>query len=219
VIITELDKAWVRAATAKLIRQGKLKRRPCEICGARETLVHHIDYSDPEHIKWLCKRHKSEEQLSPLQRSLLRRGLLAWHSKALAIDCQLSDPDSFKLGSLITDFEDRRERASRRAAAGLSLSRLIKRGLLERCARGSWRLTQAGLKVAKRLYPDLRPPTKRQLAHSIALRKAMSAWDTHPRPSGKRRRRTNSHPLAPIHIADFEKERPGVEVDLNLSGL
>jgi hypothetical protein len=189
VIITELDKVWVRAATAKLIRQGRLKRRPCEICGARETLVHHIDYSDPEHIKWLCKRHKSEEQLSPLQRSLLKRGLSAWHTKALGIACQLSDPDSFKLGSLITDFEDRRERASRRAAAGLSVERLIKRGLLERCARGSWRLTPTGLRLARRLYPELKPPTKRQLAHSIALRKALSACqDAHPTLSGRRRK-------------------------------
>ena len=189
-IITELDKAWVRAATNKLIRQGKLKRRACEICGARETLVHHIDYSDPEHIKWLCKRHKSEEQLSPLQRALLKRGLSAWHTKALGIACQLSDPDSFKLGSLITDFEDRRERASRRAAAGLAIRRLIKRGLLERCARGSCRLSPTGLKVAKRLYPDLKPPTKRQLARHIALRKAISAFaDAHPTLSGRRRKR------------------------------
>ena len=207
-LITELDKAWCRAATAKLIRQGKLKRQPCAVCGAHETLVHHIDYSDPEHIKWLCKRHQSEEQLSPLQRSLLRKGLAAWHTKAFDIACQLSDPGSFKLGSLITNFEDHRERASRRAAAGLSIRRLIKRGLLERCARGSWRLTPTGLKVARWLYPDIKPPTKRQLAHSIALRKAMSAWqDVHLRPSGKRRRRINANPLAPIHIADFEKER------------
>jgi hypothetical protein len=174
VISTELDKAWVRAATAKLIRQGKLMQRPCDICGARETLVHHIDYSDPEHIKWLCKRHKSEEQLSPLQRSLLKRGLAAWHTKALAIDCQVCAPDSFKSGSMITNFEDRRERASRRAAAGLSIERLIKRGLLERCARGSWRLTPTGLRVARGLYPDLKPPTKRRLAHGIALRKPLS---------------------------------------------
>src|SRR6516162_8237163 len=125
-IITELDKTWCRAATAKLIRQGKLKRQPCAVCGARETLVHHIDYTDPEHIKWLCKRHKSEESLSALQRTLLRYGLRAYNSKALHIACGLAGPGSFELRSLITDIDDRRERVSRRAAAGLSFARLIK---------------------------------------------------------------------------------------------
>src|SRR5215468_5181744 len=97
-IITELDKAWCRAATAKLIRQGKLKRQPCEVCGARETLVHHIDYSDPEHITWLCKHHKSEESLSALQRSLLKRGLVAYYyQRPLAVACHLPHPGSFKL--------------------------------------------------------------------------------------------------------------------------
>jgi hypothetical protein len=174
VIITELDKAWCRAATAKLIRQGKLRRQPCEICGARETLAHHIDYSDPERIRWLCKRHKREEGLSALQRTLLRYGLIANHRTLLDLACQLPDVGCFGLRGLMMDFEDRRERARRRAAAGLSIARLIRQGLLEYCARGRWRLTPAGLKVARRLYPDIKPPTKRQLAADIALRKAIS---------------------------------------------
>jgi len=219
-IITELDKTWCRAATAKLIRQGKLKRQPCAVCGARETLVHHIDYSDPERIKWLCKRHKSEESMSALQRSLLRQGLMAYHCRPLDIACQLDEPGCFGLKAMMTNFEDRRERASRRAGAGLSIARLIKRGFLESCARGRWRLTPAGLALARRLNPDLRPPTKQQLARNIALRKALSAWeDTHPTLASKRRRRTNVRPLAPISITDFEREKPGIEVNIDGLGL
>jgi hypothetical protein len=101
-------------------------------------------------------------------------------------------------------FEDRRVRASRRAAAGLSIARLIKRGLLECCARGRWRLTPAGLKVARRIWPDVKPPTKRELAHDIGLRKAISAWETaHPTLAGKRRRRPKQG-----------ASPPGSEVDL-----
>src|SRR6516225_2392008 len=96
-IITELDKAWCRAATAKLIRQGKLKCQPCEICGARETLVHHIDCRDPERIKWLCKRHKSQESLSALQRSLLQDGLWAYYRTPFDIACRLPDVGCFRL--------------------------------------------------------------------------------------------------------------------------
>jgi len=171
-IITALDKAWIRAAAAKLVRQGKPKRRPCEICGARKTLVHHIDYTDPERVIWLCKRHKSEAHMSDLQRSLLRHGLLAYYSAPVAIACRLPDPDCFSLKAMMMDFEDRHVRASRRAAAGLSIARLIKREVVECCARGRWRLTPAGLKIARRLNPDIKPSTKRQLASDIALRKA-----------------------------------------------
>ena len=121
-IITELDKTWCRAATAKLIRQGKLKRQPCAVCGARETLVHHIDYSDPEHIKWLCKRYKSEAHMSGLQRSLLTDGLLAYYRRPLDIAYQLSDVGCFRLKAIMMDFEDRRVSASRRAATGLSIA-------------------------------------------------------------------------------------------------
>jgi hypothetical protein len=57
------------------------------------------------------------------------------------------------------------------------------------------------------------------LSRNIALRKAISAWeDEHPKLSGKRRRRTKARPFAPISIADFEKERPGVDVKLDLCG-
>ena len=102
------------------------------------------------------------------------------------------------------DFEDRRVRASRRAAAGLSIARLIKRGLLERCSRASWRLTPTGLKVARRLNPQCKPPTKRELARNIALRKAISAWeDAHPTLAGKRRRRPKQDARPPEIKADL----------------
>jgi len=104
--------------------------------------------------------------------------------------------------------------------AGLSIARLAKRGLLECCARGRWRLTRAGLALARRLCPDLKAPTKRELARNIALRKAIQIWeDEHPALSGKRRRRTKARSFAPINIADFERVRPGIEVKLDLSGL
>jgi hypothetical protein len=52
------------------------------------------------------------------------------------------DPGSFALKSMMRQFEKGRVRACARAAAGLSIARLIRRGLLECCARGRWRLTK-----------------------------------------------------------------------------
>jgi Mn-dependent DtxR family transcriptional regulator len=51
---------------------------------------------------------------------------------------------------------DHAKRAVRRAAAGRALERLVKRGLLEHCGRGKWRLTEAGVEVAKVLHPEFK---------------------------------------------------------------
>jgi restriction endonuclease Mrr len=70
----------------------------------------------------------------------------------------------------ITDY---RERANGRAAAGHAIARLVTRGLVESCSRGTWRLTASGVKVAKKLWPLVKPMTKRQLAPTIAFREAV----------------------------------------------
>ena len=51
------------------------------------------------------------------------------------------DPGCFAVTGMMKEIVDRRERATRRAAAGRALARLIGRGLLASCSRGSWRLT------------------------------------------------------------------------------
>lgn len=36
------------------LRNGKLIKQPCEICGKDKTHAHHDDYSQPLCVKWLC---------------------------------------------------------------------------------------------------------------------------------------------------------------------
>ena len=56
------------------IRDGKLTRQPCEVCGAWAE-AHHPDYSKPLEVIWLCvpnhgaehKRMKEIENGEPLQ--------------------------------------------------------------------------------------------------------------------------------------------------------
>jgi hypothetical protein len=200
VVVTQLDKAWCRTATAKLIRQGKLKRRPCAVCGARETFVHHIDSSDPERIDWLCKRHKSEESLSALQRELLKSGLHTWYRRPLDLACGVEEVACFRLKGEMSEITDRRERARRRAAAGLAIARLIRRGLLEHYSRGHWRLTRQGLALARRLYPEIKPRSKRELAGNIALHRALKLWEAeHKRP---RRHREKKPPNSTFILED-----------------
>lgn len=58
-------KVQARSAVLVAMRQGKLKRQPCEKCGsARYIQAHHDDYSKPLEVRWLCaichKRHHAE---------------------------------------------------------------------------------------------------------------------------------------------------------------
>jgi hypothetical protein len=43
------------------IRDGRLTRQPCEICGAANTDAHHDDYSLPLDVRWLCRKHHGQQ--------------------------------------------------------------------------------------------------------------------------------------------------------------
>jgi hypothetical protein len=111
---------------------------------------------------------------------------MCYNRTPLDVACGLDDPGCFSLKAYLSDYEERKQRAARRAAASLSTARLIKRGLLVCPIPGRWRLTPAGLKLARRISPDV------------------SAWeDAHPTLASKRRRRPK------------QGARPsGIEVDL-----
>lgn len=50
--------AW--NAVNNAVRDGRLKRQPCEVCGATEVEAHHPDYSRPLDVRWLCFKHHRE---------------------------------------------------------------------------------------------------------------------------------------------------------------
>jgi len=43
-----------------LIRDGKINRLPCEVCGDLKSQAHHPDYRRPLFVKWLCFKHHRE---------------------------------------------------------------------------------------------------------------------------------------------------------------
>lgn len=47
-------------ATGNAIRDGKLTRQPCEVCGAKQAQAHHDDYGKPLDVRWLCTTHHAE---------------------------------------------------------------------------------------------------------------------------------------------------------------
>lgn len=47
-------------AVGNAIRDGRIKRKPCEVCGSPASQAHHDDYGKPLEIRWLCVSHHVE---------------------------------------------------------------------------------------------------------------------------------------------------------------
>lgn len=43
------------------LRSGKLKKQPCEHCGALKVDAHHENYSQPLKVRWLCRQCHADE--------------------------------------------------------------------------------------------------------------------------------------------------------------
>lgn len=42
------------------VRDGHIKKKPCEICGAKKAEAHHDDYAYALDVRWLCAKHHNE---------------------------------------------------------------------------------------------------------------------------------------------------------------
>lgn len=46
-------------AVGNAVRDGRLKKQPCWVCGAK-AVAHHPDYSRPLDVVWLCQPHHKQ---------------------------------------------------------------------------------------------------------------------------------------------------------------
>lgn len=53
------EKYKARTAAMNAVRDGRLQRQPCEVCGSFAQ-AHHDDYSKPLEVRWFCFRHHKE---------------------------------------------------------------------------------------------------------------------------------------------------------------
>jgi len=51
-----------RAKISNSIRDGKLLKEPCCVCGDTKVEAHHTDYRSPLKVVWLCRRHHLEAE-------------------------------------------------------------------------------------------------------------------------------------------------------------
>lgn len=47
-------------AVSNALRDGRLIRYPCEICGEKRSVGHHPDYDRPLDVIWLCQAHHKQ---------------------------------------------------------------------------------------------------------------------------------------------------------------
>ena len=46
-----------RQQVANAVKNGTLKRLPCEVCGEEKSEAHHEDHYKPLDVNWLCRVH------------------------------------------------------------------------------------------------------------------------------------------------------------------
>lgn len=57
------QKHEARIALRNAVRDGSVKRLPCEVCGSTDSEGHHDNYSRPLDVKWLCPKHHAERHV------------------------------------------------------------------------------------------------------------------------------------------------------------
>jgi len=57
--------------TGNAIRDNRLIRKLCEVCGESKAEAHHEDYEKPLEVNWLCKKHHMErhKELNEIKRN------------------------------------------------------------------------------------------------------------------------------------------------------
>lgn len=55
--INHPGKERANSAVENAVRDGRLIRKPCEVCGEPKSEGHHIDYRKKLDVKWLCFIH------------------------------------------------------------------------------------------------------------------------------------------------------------------
>ena len=49
-----------RNSVSNAVRDGRLERKSCEVCGDIKSQAHHDDYRKALDVRWLCRKHHLE---------------------------------------------------------------------------------------------------------------------------------------------------------------
>lgn len=51
------EKYKAHSVISNAVRDGKIMREPCHICGDKKSHAHYLDYQKPFDVEWLCAKH------------------------------------------------------------------------------------------------------------------------------------------------------------------
>lgn len=54
-------RANARSYANVYLRRGKIQRKPCEVCGSKNSQMHHDNYDKPTVVRWFCREHHLQE--------------------------------------------------------------------------------------------------------------------------------------------------------------
>ena len=54
------EKYKARTAVGNAVRDGRLIKGTCVVCGSSKVTAHHSDYNEPLDVTWLCYQHHSD---------------------------------------------------------------------------------------------------------------------------------------------------------------
>ena len=61
--VDKKQKHYSRSMFNCYLGRGKIKKKPCEICGSKRSEAHHYNYNLPFAVRWLCKKHHWQEEI------------------------------------------------------------------------------------------------------------------------------------------------------------
>lgn len=67
------EKRACHVIAGNAIRDGRLIREPCEVCGDIKTDAHHDDYAKPLDVRWLCRAHHAQHHKEEREKQRSRR--------------------------------------------------------------------------------------------------------------------------------------------------
>jgi hypothetical protein len=71
------EKYHANGAVNNAVRDGRLYRQPCSMCGAPKAQAHHEDYLKPLDVDWLCRScHLSKHGKRAWDKRILNGGVL-----------------------------------------------------------------------------------------------------------------------------------------------
>jgi len=68
----EMKAKWIRSNPVKkaahiilknAVKNGRISRKPCEVCGNHKSHAHHEDYLQPFDVIWLCPKHHGQRHV------------------------------------------------------------------------------------------------------------------------------------------------------------